>query len=92
MAHWMLAAVWMARSEGRPDPVLERIGREVVVEAAQDIARSRPTMILFDRRGDAASGGVVNFFEAEPRFAATMRGYQRQADVGYLAVYRRTIP
>ena len=92
MAHWMLAAVWMARAEGRPDPVLERIGREVVVEAAEDIARSRPAMILFDRGGDAASGGVVGFFEAEPRFAAAMRGYRRQADVGYLAVHRRTNP
>lgn len=92
MAHWMLAAVWMARAEGRPDPVLERFGREVVVEAAEDIARSRPAMILFDRRGDAASGGVVGFLEAEPRFAAAMRGYQRKADVGYLAVYQRRKP
>jgi hypothetical protein len=92
MAQWMLAEVWLAKAQGRSSPQLERLGRSVVREAAADIVRSRPSKLLFDRRYDPASGGIVDFFEAEPSFAAAMQSYWREPDVGYLEVYRRKAP
>jgi hypothetical protein len=90
MMHWMLPRVWLARKERRHDPQLERLGKAVVTEAAADIARTRPDTLLFDRGYDSlVPGGVIAFYESEPRFADVLKAYRRDRDVEYLAVYRR---
>lgn len=89
MAQWMLAKVWTAEAEGTADPALKKLGRDVVREAAHDIRRSRPAILLFDRRFDQASGGIVKFFRSDPAFAAVMNDYVLAGEVDYLTVYRR---
>lgn len=89
MAHWMLAKVWASEAQGQSSPALQKLGRDVVREAAQDIQRSRPAMLLFDRRCDHASGGIVDYYRSDPAFAAAMNDYVRVGEVEYLTVYRR---
>lgn len=91
MTLWMLPRVWQAEQAGTITPELAQLAAQVRAKVARDIVCAKPSLVLVDSRYDelVPDGDLLVFMSRNPAVAQAMPSYAREADVGYLRVYRR---
>jgi hypothetical protein len=100
---WILPGVYSnVEKRSRPFPYRERsemseIERFQIDSVVEDLERTPPELIIFDRYPSPQGMGVTAFdFETylrrDPRFERIFAGFRKLADVGRCAVYQRAGP
>jgi hypothetical protein len=92
-ALWMMPGVQVRKNTGASSALVEEIGTYVKTAVAEDMARTRPQLVLVDRqvryfRSDIPYDFLGDFM-TNPDFARAWENYRFDRQVGHMAVYQR---